>query len=518
LETEKLISAISRSDVLATGEPVELIETHISYVLLSGEFVYKIKKPVDLGFVDFSSLEKRKYYCLEELRLNKRLASDLYLGLVQITGTSDSPELEGHGQVIEYAVKMKRFPKEMEIRNLLDRVSIPLSCFKQLAIDLVRFHENASTADCESRFANAEALRDSAMANFSDMEKLVDSPEISSRLDRLKAWTHRSLETNSICFMDRKNELRIKECHGDLHLGNLVMIDERIVPFDCLEFNEGFRWIDVASEIAFLVMDLKAYGYDAHARCVLNHYLENSGDYRMIPLLRHYLVYRAMVLAKVACFRARQASQDILSVSSFLSYLDLAEKISHKNNAPKLVITHGLSGCGKTWISDKILEKLDFIRIRSDVLRKHLHGISIDSRSGSGLDSGIYSESSTEAVYKALATVAKVTLEAGYSVLVDATFLKKSDRQIFKNIAETHSLSFSILNIYAPDSVLRSRIIERNKSGNDASEADLFVLDKQSSLVERLSTDEIHHTVEVDTCATWSREKIDELVDILKII
>ena len=514
--TAALVQALRRPGVLDPDGAVELIETHISYVLLTQEFTYKIKKPVNLGFVDFSTLKKREYFCREELRLNKRLADELYISVVTITDSIKHPELNGSGPVLEFAVKMKKFPSEAELRNLIHKGTIPIAYFEHFASELARFHRHADPASPDSRFSCNEALAERAMDNFKDIQAAAHQPDIKQRVTSLKQWTLKSLKSNAAKFTNRKINLRIRECHGDLHLSNLVLIDNRIVPFDCLEFNEDFRWIDVASELAFLFMDLCAHKFNQQARRVLNRYLEVSGDYEIVPLLRHYLVYRAMVSAKISCMHPQQASKKTLLNPGLLEYIDLAERFANSRQEKLLIITYGFSGCGKTWVTDQLIERTDLIRIRSDIIRKQIHHIDIATPSNSLLESGIYTKDATHRTYETLARIAATTLDADYPVVVDATFLKKKYRDMFRDIAYKHKAQFRILHLDAPNWLLRSRIIERHRKQNDISEADLSVLKNQTRNAEPLEPVEIKDVLKIET-NKWTNKTLEFTLEKLRL-
>jgi aminoglycoside phosphotransferase family enzyme/predicted kinase len=514
----ELIQSLCRPGVLEAEQPVELVETHISYILLTGEFAYKIKKPVNLGFVDFSTLEKRLHFCLEELRLNRRLAAELYLGVIRITGTEQDPQLGGSGPSLEFAVKMKKFPRDRELRSVLRTGDISPACFRRFAEALSQFHDDAAVANVDSKFSSYKSLNQRAADNFRDIRPFINQSEILRKLELLRRWSSWSVKFHKNTFKKRKSNKRIRECHGDLHLGNLVLLDDRIVPFDCLEFNENFRWIDVASEIAFLVMDLYAHGCEAHARRFLNWYLELSGDYEMLVLLRHYLVYRAMVLAKVACLRGNHSSKGNRENADMLAYLSLAERFARQRSRKRVIITHGFSGCGKTWVSDRLLERTTLVRVRSDVIRKQLHGLEISAPSLSGVDAGIYSKDATHRVYEKLAELSETVLKAGYPILIDATFLKREYRKMFKKIAEAHGVPFYILHLDAPKSVLTRRITERQLAKTDASEADLSILEKQLVEVESLDSSEQNDAVKFCSDNHWTGESTDFALENLGLV
>jgi len=468
---------------------VELVQTHISWVLLAGDFAYKIKKPLQLPFLDFSTLAQRQACCLDELRLNSRFAPDIYLDVVGIFNTPQDPQLDGPGAPIEYAVKMRRFDEAGRLDRVCDRGELQPLHLSDLADTLAAFHAAAATAPAASRFGSPEHVLAPAQDNFHDLLRLLPEAAMRTRLQALQAWTEAQFEHLAPLMEARKRAGRVRECHGDLHLANLVLIDHRVRMFDCLEFNEDLRWIDVASEIAFTYVDLLAHGQPGLADWFVDEVLSRSGDYEAAPLLRFYAVYRAMVRAKVAAIRQHQTQADD---SEAQAYIALAERLV----APppvRLVITHGLSGCGKTVVSSELLQHdrhASTLRLRADVERKRLFGLAPGAHSGSSTNAGIYAPDAHALTYGRLRELADLLLRAGWSVIVDATFLKRADRDAFRALARDAGAAFGILAPQATPAQLRERILARSAIGRDASEATLEVLAQQMRTVEPLGPDE----------------------------
>ncbi|HSB96081.1 MAG TPA: hypothetical protein VLC91_06520, partial [Spongiibacteraceae bacterium] len=324
---------------------IEKIETHVSFIFLAGEYVYKIKKAVDLGFLNFSTLELRHFYCEEELRLNRRYAPTLYLEVLPITGTYSEPVLNGAGAVIEWAVKMRRFNERDRLDRMLANDRLEVRHIDALAQRIAGFHftANISTQD---DFGSLAAIAEPALANFAPLRKVLRSAGDLSNLNKLQAWTDQCLKNLCATFSARKINGFIRECHGDLHLGNIALVEGVVTLFDCLEFSPALRWIDTISEVAFVVMDLRHKGRIDLARRFLNSYLEASGDYAALAVLDFYCVYRALIRAKVACLRARQEGIDAgkkneLEAES-RSYIRTAQQFT-AHPVPALIITHGVS-------------------------------------------------------------------------------------------------------------------------------------------------------------------------------
>ncbi len=480
----------------------QILETHISWVLLTGPYAYKIKKPVNLGFLDFSTIEHRRFFCEEELRLNQRLAPEFYLELVTITGRPETPCLNGSGEPIEYAVKMKQFPQEALLSQRIQKIQISSSHIDELAKEIAKFHAHIAVADSSSRFGTPELIRNTVMDNFehlpSEISRLLSVQEV----ERLKHWAKGEHSRHIDDFNQRKEMGFVRECHGDLHLGNMALVDNQIVIFDCIEFNDQFRWIDVMSEVAFAVMDLIDRGAPRFGWRLLNVYLEQTGDYEGLTILRFYLTYRAMVRAKVTGIRLaqkRSKNTESLDLASELKkYLALAASFTQSSH-PVLLIMHGLSGSGKTTVSQTLLESLGTIRIRSDIERKRLLEISQTTRTEPQQTSFVYSENSTQATYSQLAILARSILQAGFSVIVDATFLKQQYREVFSKLAKELNFPFYILDIRAPETLLRQRVASRLQEGKDASEADISVLEQQLSEDDPFSPSEQSHVLEIET-------------------
>ncbi len=480
----------------------ELIETHISWILLTGSYAYKIKKPVNLGFVDFSTLEKRHYYCREELRLNRRLAPALYLDVVGFSGTAQQPIINGTAPFFEYAVKMLQFPADARLDRVLERQQLHSSHIDQLARDIARFHANIAVAKKSTPWGRPESIHEFATENFTILLQLTVDKIKTDIIRQLQQWSDNAFHRLEKTMGERRQNGFIRECHGDMHLGNMVLLDNQITVFDCIEFNPALYWIDVMSELAFLVMDLEQRGRPDLGFRFLNKQLEQSGDYSGVVLLNYYRVYRAMVRAKVAGIRLSQtdttSEQHVAAQSELQSYLSLAKKYT-KTGKPRLFITHGFSGSGKTHLTQPFLEQLGAIRIRSDIERKRLFGLAPNTRSSSAVDEGIYTPQTSTQVYQHLLNLAETLLKSGYPVIVDATFLDKTTRDSFRQLAAGLNTPFTILDFQAEIPLLRARIQQRLRNNRDASEATLAVLEQQLTKAEPLTDEEQPFVTPVNT-------------------
>jgi len=472
---------------------VQLIETHISWVLLTGEYAYKLKKPLNLGFLNFSTLEQRQQACADEVRLNRRLAAEIYIGVVAITGSTDTPRIGGQGDIIEYAVKMRQFPIDATLDSIDLHGKLATEQIDQLAARLAHFHlTECSHASADSPWGEPNAIAQSVVENFQPLTDLLEGTVEKQRLAELKRWSVAEHNRLKPMMSERKRDGWVRECHGDLHLGNLAWMNGQLLIFDCIEFNSSLRWIDVISEVAFCFMDLLHRQHRDLAMRFLNAWLEVSGDYDGIALLRYYAIYRALVRAKVAALRAKQSDDDNAGTSNSEAntFLQLAENLS-QNMPVQLWVTHGLSGSGKTTLTQSLLQNKGMIRLRSDIERKRLAGLDALFRSHNEIGEALYSEEASLRTYTYLARLAEKLLCAGYSVIVDAAFLAYWQRDLLRKTAERLGVPFQILDIEVDLDTLRERINHRAAQGKDASEANLRVLEHQIETAQGFSAEEL---------------------------
>lgn len=479
-------------------EGPELIETHISWVLLAGEHAYKVKRPVRFSFLDFSSLERRRRACMAELRLNRRFAPDLYEALVPIRRIAGGFGIGGDaGEIVEWAVQMRRFPGQDEATQLLASGRLDPSELERFGAGLARIQERLPAVRARSRRGDPASLQRPAIQNFVDMAPFADAHE-AAILGRLRRWTRERYPELRRLLRRRKESGCIREGHGDLHLGNLVRWRGTLTPFDGIEFSAELRWIDVLAEASFLFMDLLRCGRPDLAYRFLDGWLDAGGGYEGLPLLPYYAVYRALVRAKVAMIR-RAADASPRNVREVQAHLDLAERLARPRQ-PFIVAMHGYSGSGKTWLGSQLLAHLPAIRVRSDVERKRLHDLPAAAASASPVGGGLYAAAASARTYERMFQVAEAAIAGGESVIVDAAFLARAQRTALAALAQRLRVPLVLVDCQAPAAVLRRRVADRVGRG-DASEADPEVLEHQLAHAEAIDADEGIEIVTVDTQA-----------------
>lgn len=478
----------------------KLLETHNSWIILTGTYAYKIKKPVDLEFMNYSTLEKRHYYCNEEIKLNQLFPSDLYIGLVNITGNVDAPEINGKGPIIEYAVKMREFPQDSLFNEMLAQQKLTSAHIEELAKLVAEFHLKTPVAPENSVYGTPEHVHFPVIQNFDQIFPfLTDNADI-QQLNRLRDISEQQFQQHQSLLQTRKKQGFIRDCHGDLHLGNIILYKNKPLLFDRIEFNEDLRWIDVFADIAFLTMDLEDHQQTAYARICLNTYLRETGDYAGLALLPYYQAYRAIVRAKIALFSLHLDSSESFQKNlwqKYRRYMKLAEH-SFQAQQPALFITHGLTGSGKSSVAHLIVEQCGALQVSSDIERKRMFGFSATADTQSEPYKGIYDPEVTTKIYTQLAETTQTILNAGYSVVADATFLKHSQRAPFNALAEKHHIPFVILQCEVPRAQLEERIQYRKTHQNDPSEGRLDILSRQEAETDPFDKHEQNFVFKID--------------------
>ncbi|WP_268799531.1 bifunctional aminoglycoside phosphotransferase/ATP-binding protein [Pseudomonas huanghezhanensis] len=490
--SQSLIAALQNPALFP--HPVEhfqVIETHISWVLLTGAYVYKMKKPVNFGFLDFTSLPAREHFCNEELRLNQRLTQDLYLEVLPITGSVEAPQIGGTGEAIEYVLKMRQFPQDGLLSTLQANGELTTAQIDEMARQIAEFHLHAPRVPVDHPLGTPDAVMAPVTQNFEQISPFLTEKTDIIQLEALQAWADASFERLKPLLEERKKDGFIRECHGDIHLGNATLIDGKVVIFDCIEFNEPFRKTDVYADIAFLAMDLEDRGLRVHSRRLISQYLEQTGDYSGLELLNFYKAYRALVRAKVALFSLSPDADAVhrgTTMRQYRNYANLAESYS-AIPSQFLAITHGVSAVGKSHVAMRLVEALGAIRLRSDVERKRQFADKAD----------LYADDVSVATYDRLHQLASVVLHAGLPVVIDATYLKRAQREGAANVAEATGTPLLILDCSAPQAVIEGWLEQRQAENQDPSDATLAVIEAQQTSREPLTAEELLSSKHVET-------------------
>lgn len=496
---DRLVAALLH-DTQALAEPPSqrsLVQTHISSLVMAGTRVYKLRKPLRLQFLDFSTLERRHQDCLDELTVNRRTAPQIYIDVVPVIGTPDHPRIgaDAAAPVIDWALRMHRFDDALRLDRLAAAGRLSPSLIDRLADVVARFH--VALPPSPPAYGQVGTVRHWAIENFDSLQAAESDATRAARLRALRDATHADLDRLSPRLVQRRADGFVREGHGDLHLGNIVLIGGRPVLFDALEFNPALRHIDVVADLAFLFMDLRRHALSPWAWRLVNAWTEHTGDYAGLALLPFFAVYRAMVRAKVA--RLRAAQHDAEAMAAFEHDLALAEQLAApRTGPPRLLVTCGVSGSGKSTLALNLVEALGAIRIRSDIERKRLLGVAPWERPTPAQVAAWYGHDVTQQTYARLHALAADLLHAGLDVIVDAACLRRAERDGFRQLAGRLGAACTLLACDAPLPTLRARVRHRQLEDRDASDADLSVLERQLAHREPVADDEAAHAIHTD--------------------
>ncbi|QIR39925.1 AAA family ATPase [Tolypothrix sp. PCC 7910] len=456
----------------AVSEPIQLIQTHVSYVLLTGDYVYKLKKPVNFGFLNYSTLEKRQHFCQEELRLNQRGAGELYLEVLPLTLEGEQYHLGGTGESVEYALKMRQFPQEALFSSLFEQGKLNEAHLEELGRIVAQYHAKTETNDYILSFGEVAQVREAFDENYEQTEKYIGGPQTQVQFDETKAYTERFFAERGELFASRIKNNYIRECHGDLHLRNIALWHDQILLFDCIEFNEPFRFVDVMFDIAYAVMDLEAQQRKDLSNAYLNTYVEQTGDWEGLQILPIYLIRQSYVRAKVTSFLlddpAVPAAVKEQATKTAAIYYQLAWEYT-KPKQGQLIMMSGLSGSGKSTTARSLAREIGAIHLRSDAVRKHLAGIPLLERGGDE----IYTPEMTQKTYARLLELGIILANQGFSVILDAKYDRQQLRQEAITQAEQHQIPLQIIQCTAPLEVVQERLLKRTGDIADAT-ADLL--------------------------------------------
>lgn len=466
----ELVRAMSNPDFYP-GHPVSIavVQTQMSFVFLTGDYVYKIKKPVDLGYVDYTTLERRRHFCDREVALNQRLCPDVYLGVLPIALQQDRYAFQGSGTTVEYAVKMKQLPSDKTLDNLLRRNEVTEAMLDPLAQKIALFHRQAATNPAISSFGNPAMISRNVEENFSQSQPYIGRTLTQKQWERLSSYSNSFLRRNAALFESRVTQGRIRDCHGDLYSAH-VCFSDGICIFDCIEFNDRFRYCDVAAEIAFLAMDVDYFGRRDLSDHLIDSYVQASGDSQLLELLDFYKSYRAMVRAKVNCFKIDDplvsGADQKASAQKAIRYFDLAESYTLKTKHPFLIIMMGLVATGKSALARAVADRTGAEVISSDVTRKNLLNIPLNERHFDEFDSGLYSGEMNRKTYDAMFAEARSLLQQGRGVIIDASFRKLAERRAARDLARREKAGFILVECRAPEEVIKERLAQRLEEGS----------------------------------------------------
>lgn len=468
-------------------EPIELVQTHISYVLLTGDYAYKVKKPMNFGFLDFSTLEKRGHFCQEELRLNQRGAAELYLEVFPVTLVGEQYQLGGTGEAVEYVLKMLQFPTEALFNKMFEQGQLNEALVEELGRVVAEYHDTKTvTNDYIRSFGEVEQIRAAFDENYEQTQKYIGGPQTQQQFEETKEYTDKFFAERRELFESRIQKNYVRECHGDLHLGNICLWKEKIWLFDCIEFNEPFRFVDTMFDVAYAVMDLEGQQRPDLSNAYLNTYVEVTGDWEGLQVLPIYLSRQSYVRAKVTSFLLDDPSvpssvkEEVAKKAA--NYYKLAWEYT-KPRQGRLILMSGVSGSGKSTTARYLARQLGAIQIRSDAVRKHLAGIGLLERGGDDL----YTAAMTQKTYARLLELGILLASQGYSVILDAKYDRQQLREEVIASAVEHQLPLQIISCTAPLEVLQQRLDDRT---GDIADATADLLESQIEQAEPLSEKE----------------------------
>lgn len=458
------------------ADRIRLMQTHISYVLIAGEFAYKIKKPLDLGFLDYSTIEKRRLMCEAEVRLNKRLCAEAYIGVEPIVRRDGAICVGGAGEIVEYAVKMHRMPDERMMPALLEQGLVTPGDVGRIARTIASFHRASATDPGIAAFGRVDAIRRNWDENFAQIEPYAGDLLARSTLDTLREYVGVFLRANATLIDQRADGGCVRDCHGDLRADSIVVHEDgSICVMDCIEFNDRIRYGDVASDIAFLAMDLDFRGHRALSDEFIGAYLDASDDETLPLVLRFYKCYRAAVRGKVEAMRSSEpevppdARADARRKAQ--AYFNLALSYARTVSPRMLLMMIGLSGSGKSHVAHALAGRIDAVVVSSDLVRKRRASVDARQRMSAAYGEGIYGGDERARVYDAMRDIAREHLELGRSVILDATHIRRADRDAAAAVAKDAGIPMFAIEVTAEESIVRSRLDARMAEPGTPSDA-----------------------------------------------
>lgn len=482
--------------------PIEMIQTHVSYVLLTGDYAYKVKKPVNFGFLDFSTLELRHHFCLAELQMNQPNAPEIYLEVLPISQTGDQYVLGEIAEPVEYVLKMRQFPQEALFITMFEQGKLTASHMEELGRIVAQFHAQAQTNDYIRSFGEVDKIREAFDQNYEQTAKYIGGPQTPQQYQETKEFSDRFFAQQQELLATRRANNYIRECHGDLHLRNICLWQDKIQLFDRIEFNEPFRFVDVMYDVAFAVMDLEARQRRDLGNAFLNTYVEQTGDWSGLQVLPLYLSRQAYVRAKVTSFLlddpAVSAEAKQAAAETAAGYYRLAWEYT-KGNQGQIILMSGLSGAGKSVVARHLARQLGAIHLRSDAVRKHLAGIPLSQSGGNEL----YTAQMTQKTYDRLLQLGILLAQQGFAVILDAKYDRVGLRSKAIATAQLKQLPLKIIHCTAPMEVLRDRLLSRT---GDVSDATADLLTQQQANAEPFTDAEKSLVTTLDTTQDWQAQ------------
>jgi aminoglycoside phosphotransferase family enzyme/predicted kinase len=478
-------------------------DTHISKVFLTGEIVYKIKKAVNLGFLDFSTLKKRRHYCVREILLNRRLSHDIYLDVVAITRENGTYTIGGTGETLEYAVRMRQLPESRSLLQLIEKGRIDPSDMAALGSRLARFYVTTSQSKSLRAGQGWKNLCDACEENFRHTRNLSGTLLDKNIWETVKGATRSFLKSRKGAFYQRFKEAKIRDCHGDLRTDHIYFTDPGIQIIDCIEFNDHLRHIDVINDLAFLLMDLDFLGKPGLGDCLLDEFIKGTHDTNGLNLLAFYKCYRALVRCKVNCISLssrglKHPEREKIHMEA-LKYLDLAYHYAIQFSRPAVWVVCGMPATGKSTIAKAVSKALGIKVFRSDVVRKALFGLKTHQQGTASAGKKCYSDSASSLTYGRLLLLTQQEIETGTSVIIDATYSKEKYRLDLISLAKEKGIRPIFIECSAQDRVIKERLVQRDfsPSVSDARIGDFETLKaRYEPFIE--SGDFLHMSVDTD--------------------
>jgi len=489
MDPEELMAALTKSEAYHhRPSRVEWLQTHISWIFLADDLVYKVKKPVDFGFLDFSTLANRKHFCEEEVRLNRRLCPDIYLGVEPIIRDQTGRVVfGGDGPPLEFAVKMRRLPEEGMMLRRLARNEVDEKEIDRIAGLLVPFYRCAETGGRVNHFGRPELIEHNIHENFDQTADYVGLALSRGRYDSIREYCAGFLKDRTGLLSRRVDTGFIRDCHGDLHMAN-ICLGERVWIFDCIEFNERFRFSDVASDISFLAMDLDFYRRADLSDRLIEVYVRMSGDRELTDLLDFYKCYRSYVRGKIHCFTAHETGLSALEKSAALKkarcHFTLAYQYAGGQPRLRILVFMGLMGTGKSYWAGQAGRCLGAEVVGTDRVRKQLAGQDPETRHYVAFGQGLYSPEMSGRVYQEMLDRAEEQVRAGLDVVLDGAYLKEAERRRIVSLAVRCGAEVTFVHVRAAERVVRARLANREARGHSVSDGRLEISDQQARLFE----------------------------------